>query len=217
MEKLLDEVKNILFPRNICLFCKKQSKTYICGDCFEHLEVVNGEIDLHCPYIDQVYYSLFYNRLIRDKLADFKFNGQNYLARAFSEILVATIREKKIEDHIDIIFFIPSHRRREAKRGYNQGELLAKYIGKSLDKPVSRGNLVKLKKTKNQSSLNKVQRSRNLENAFVLRNKSEIKAKKILLVDDIVTTGATLKETSKVLLQGGSKSIIAISLTATKI
>ncbi len=192
-------------------------KNYICEDCYENLDLVNGEREVGSSHIDKLYYSLFYNRFIREKIKEYKFNGKNYLSKAFSEIILDTIREKNLEDQIDIIFFIPSHRKKEALRGYNQVELLAKYIGKSLDIDLSRGNLVKTRQTKDQSSLNRLERASNLKDSFIIRDEKEIRDKKILLLDDIITTGATLEETSKLLSQAGARSIVGICLTSTKI
>lgn len=218
---MFDEIKNILFSnKNLCYICREEKDNkgpYICLNCYENLEIVNGEIDLDSPYIEKLYYSLFYNRFIRDKISDYKFNEKNYLCRPFGQIIVDTAREKEIHKDIDLIFYIPSHRRKEALRGYNQGELLGQYISKALKIPLSKGNLVKVKNTKDQSGLNKLDRRLNLDNSFEIREPKEIRGKKILLIDDIITTGRTLEESSKVLIENGVEEIIGLTLTSTKI
>ena len=122
-----------------------------------------------------------------------------------------------IHKDVDLIVYIPSHKRKEAKRGYNPAELLASYISKDLNIPVSKENLIKNKWTKDQSKLNRLDRTTNLTDSFYIKNKEEIKGRKILLIDDIITTGTTLKEVSKVLIQNGVKEIIGLTLTASKI
>ena len=217
---MLDELKNILFAnKNICYLCKAkiEEESFICIDCHENLEIINGRSKVEFEYMSESYYSLAYNRFIREQLSDYKFNGKNYLYKPFGEIMVNTARELNIQENIDLILFVPSHRRKEAIRGYNQAELLGDYISHALKKPLSRKNLVKLRKTKEQSALNKLDRRLNLKESFQIRDKEEIKGKNILLIDDIITTGVTLEEVSKVLLNNGARKIIGLTLTSSKI
>lgn len=200
--------------------CREQrdnKKPYICVDCYENLEIIDGEINIDSAYLHKSYYSLTYNRFIRDKISDYKFNGKNYLYKPFGEMMVNTAKKIEIHKQIDLIFYIPSHRRREAIRGYNQAELLAKYISISLDKPLSRKNLIKIKQTREQSGLDKLDRKLNLRGSYRIKDPKEIKGKKILLMDDIITTGATLEECSRVLLRNGAKEVIGLTLTSSKI
>lgn len=217
---MLDELKNILFQnKDLCYLCKNKTEnlSYICRDCYENLEIINGESKVEFKYMSRSYYSLAYNRFIRDQLSDYKFNGKSYLYKPFGEIMVNTAREMGIQDEIDLIMFVPSHRRKEAIRGYNQAELLGDYISKALKKPLSKKNLVKVKSTKEQSALNKLDRRLNLKESFQIRDKEEIKGKNILLIDDIITTGVTLEELSKILLNSGARKIVGLTLTSSKI
>lgn len=218
---MLKEFKNILFgSKHICLICKEKDTTnscYICKDCYENLEILNKEIDMDSPYINNVYYSLSYNRFLRDTISDYKFNGKNYLYKPFGEIMVETVMEREIDKDLDLILYVPSHRRKEALRGYNQAELLASYISTSLNKPLSKKNLIKIRWTKEQSALNKLDRMINLKDSFHIKSPEEIDGKKILLIDDIITTGVTMEECSRVLLKNGVKEVIGLALTSSKI
>lgn len=217
---MFKEIKNMFFMENICLMCKENkpdSTKYICEDCYSNLEIVNKESYVDLPYINKTYYSLLYNRYLREQIANYKFNGKSYLYKAFGEIMVDTIKKKEIHKNIDLITYIPSHKRKEAKRGYNPAELLASYISKDLNIQISKDNLIKNKLTKEQSGLNRLDRTTNLKDSFTLKNKEEIKGRKILLIDDIITTGTTLQETSKVLMENGAKKIIGLTLTSSKI
>lgn len=191
-------------------------KNFICKDCYENLDILDKEIEINSSYINKAYYSLSYNRFIRDKMKEYKFNGKNYLYKPFGEIMLDTIRKKEIEKNIDIIAYIPAHRRKEALRGYNQAELLANYISENLNKPLLHDNLIKTKWTKEQSHLVKIDRIINLQDSFELKKAEEIKGKKILLIDDIITTGVTMEECSRVLRENGSKEVIGLALTSSK-
>lgn len=218
---IIKDINGLLFPeRHICLFCKGKStiiKSCICKECEERLEVINKEIYLNSYYISKVVYSLAYNRFIREKLKEYKFNGKNYLYKPFGEIMLNTINQKNLCSEIDLIMYVPSHRRKEALRGYNQSELLARYIAKFFNITLSSKNLIKIKWTKDQSQLQRLDRIKNLKGSFQVRNKEEIKFKKILLIDDIITTGTTMEECSKVLLHNGAKEVVGLALTSSKI
>ncbi|MBU5310738.1 ComF family protein [Tissierella carlieri] len=217
---MLQTLNSLLFPtKHICLFCKEKNgsiKGYICKECYENLEVLNREVQIDSIYINKVYYSLSYNRFIREMMKNYKYNGKNYLYKPFGEIMIRTIENKKIAEDIDIIIYVPTHKRKEALRGYNQAELLAVYISKNLEKPLLRENLIKTKWTKEQSHSNKIDRIINLKGSFQIKDSSEIERKKILLVDDIITTGVTMDECSRVLINNGAKEVIGIALTSSK-
>ena len=209
----------LFVKNNICLFCKENNIDiigYLCKDCYERLEIVHGELELDCSYIKKTYYSLEYNRFIREIIGDYKFNGKNYLYKPLGQIMVETITRKNIHKDIDIIIYIPIHRRKEAIRGYNQVELLGGFIGKELNIPVSKNNLVKIKWTEEQSHLTKINRATNLKDSFKVKDINKIKNKKILLVDDIITTGATMEECSRLLINSGVKEVIAMGITSSK-
>lgn len=186
-------------------------------DCYENLEIVEGQENIDSPYIEEVYYCLFYNRYIREKINHFKFSGKNYLYRPLGEIMLDRLKGLGLEKEIDLILYIPSHRRKEALRGYNQGQLLGKYIAKSLNIPLCGKNLVKTRWTKEQSGLNRLDRRLNLKDSFKIKDPKLLKGKYILLVDDIITTGATLEEASKKIIQAGGKRVVGLTLTSTKI
>lgn len=102
---------------------------------------------------------------------------------------------------------VPIHNDRKRKRGYNQSELIAKEIGKKLDIPVISNCLVKIKNVVPQSTLNKEQRKQNIKGVYQVKKEETIKGKRIVLVDDIFTTGSTLEECSKMLKQAGASKI----------
>lgn len=217
---MFQALNNLLFPKkHVCLFCREKNGNingYICKDCYENLEILDKEINIDSPYIKKAYYSLSYNRFIREKVKDYKYNGKNYLCKPFGEIMLRTIKNKGIDKDIEVILYVPTHKRKEALRGYNQAEILADYISKVLDKPLLKDNLVKIRWTKEQSHSNKIDRIINLKDSFRIKRPNEIEGKKILLIDDIVTTGVTMEECSRVIINNGAKRIIGLALTSSK-
>lgn len=215
---ILKGFSSLLFPtKDICLFCNEKESNlvdFICPGCMESLEYLNREIKLKDSYSDKIIYSLFYNRFTKEKVYAYKYYGKNYMYKALGEILLNTIEEKSLKDTIDIITYVPLHRRRKALRGYDQSELIGKYISKKLDIPFSKGNLIRKKSTKSQTKLNRDQRMKNLENAFYIRNNKEFLNKEILLIDDIITTATTIEECSRVLKEKGCKKIIGLAISS---
>ena len=101
---------------------------------------------------------------------------------------------------------------KQSVRGYNQSELIAKELFKELDISYEKNNLIKIKDTKTQSKLNKTQRIENIKEAFIIKDDAKIKDKRVILVDDIYTTGNTVNECSKVLKKAGAKEIIVVTI-----
>ena len=130
--------------------------------------------------------------------------------------MVDSITELNLNQGIDYIYFVPSHIRKEAIRGYNQSELLAKYISCEFNLELSKNNLIKYRHTKEQNKLNRSGRVSNLKDSFKIKRPEEIRGKSILLVDDIVTTGSTFIECAKVLKESGAKEITVLALTSSK-
>ena len=215
----IKSVHSLLFPsRNWCFFCKEETiyiQSFICSDCKGNLEILDRKIDLESSYIKSTFYILGFNRFIKEMVYDFKFNGKSYLYKPLGQIMVDSIKRLDLNG-VDIIYYVPSHRRKEAIRGYNQSELLANYIGQQLNIEVSHKNLVKYKHTEAQNKLDKSGRMKNLKDAFKVKRKEEIMGKSILLIDDIVTTGSTFIECAKVLKQNGAGEITAFALTSSK-
>jgi len=209
---------NFVFPEeNICLFCKDfrvEEKFHICSSCQGFIEFVHREISSPIPYVEKAYYSVLYTRLIRENIHAFKFEGKSYLYKAFGDILLETIYEKGLHEKVDLIAFVPMDRMKKAQRGYNQCELMARYLSKKMDKPLLKDNIIKVKVTKEQNRLGLTERRTNLKDSFKAVKVEDFKAKEILLIDDIITTGTTMKEISKVLINNGARKVYGLAITS---
>lgn len=206
----------LLFPsENLCFFCKDRSspiKDYICQACRESLEILNKEIVIDSTYLDELYYTMPYNKRARELIQEYKFHGKSYLSKPLGQLMLKTMEHHRLE--ADLIFYIPSHRRKEAIRGYNQSQLLASYLAEKKDIALSQGNLIKVKNTEDQNKLQQIERLTNLKGAFSLKNAKEIEDKNILLIDDVYTTGTTMLECSSLLKRAGARKIIGLSLAS---
>ena len=112
----------------------------------------------------------------------------------------------------DIILYVPMFKKHKLIRGYNQSELIARKISDTLGITLEKNNLAKVINTKKQSTLTKSEREKNVKNAFKLKNPEKIKDKKIILFDDIYTTGSTVNECSKILKKAGAAEIVILTI-----
>lgn len=202
---------DIIYPP-VCGICDKINKKSLCKKCEIKIKPyqINEIKKIKNKSFDYQIKILKYENIIRDKIIDYKFNEKAYLYKTFAKII---LKNKKIYGFLkkyDIIMCVPMHIKKKMLRGYNQSELIAKELAKKLQIEKQFNNLVKIKDTKKQSTLTKEQRKTNLKNAFQIKNSEKVKNKKVILFDDIYTTGSTVNEFSKYLI--GAKKIGVFTL-----
>ena len=204
---------DIIYPQ-VCGICDKINKKSLCKKCEIKIKPyqINEIEKIKNKSFDYQIKILKYENIIRDKIINYKFNEKAYLYKTFAKII---LKNKKIYGFLkkyDIIMCVPMHIKKKMLRGYNQSELIAKELAKKLQIEKQFNNLVKIKDTKKQSTLTKEQRKTNLKNAFQIKNSEKVKNKKVILFDDIYTTGSTVEECSKVLKRVGVSSIAVVTL-----
>ena len=185
-----------------CGVCGKLSEGYLCKKCEENLEkyLINKKQNLNNLKITrniQILHIFKYEEIIRKLIVNYKFNDKSYLYKTFCEFIV---KNKKIFDFIksyDIIIPVPIHNERMKKRGYNQSELIAKELAKRIGVKCYTDILLKIKNNKMQSTLSKKEREENTKNVYKLKNVEKIYNKKVIILDDIYTTGATINSCIK--------------------
>ena len=213
-------IEKLLYPKDsFCYICKDESKDLeysLCWECRSRIEEIHQQSKFKNTYIDKCHSSLFYNNFIRDFIHKFKFEDKSYLYKPFSEYMIQTIRKYDLED-FDIVVPVPIHWRKESIRGYNQAYLLAKPIAMAINTPIIKNSLVKSTWTKEQNTLSAYERKKNLLGSFKVKKREKIQGKRILLVDDIITTGSTIKICSEVLVEAGAKEVTALTLSTTKL
>lgn len=206
---------DMLFPQ-VCGICGKLNKEGLCNKCKINLEKLaeNGIVNqsLEGMYFDELIYIFKYEGLIRKFILDYKFHEKPYMYIS----IVAFILQNKIicekMQNYDTIIPVPISKKRMKERGYNQSLLIAKKISQSLKIPLQTNCLFKTKNIIEQSKLNKEQRKENIQHVYELKNGEILYNKRILLIDDIYTTGSTVNECSKILQQGMPKKIDVLVL-----
>ena len=204
---------DIIFPEK-CLYCKKLGK-YICKECYNKLNNKYYFKKFNNDYFDYVICGSFYKETIRAQLHNFKFHEQSYLYKYFIELILNNAEIYSFLKKFNLITYIPMTKNKKLIRGYNQAELLAKELGKSLNIEVL-NLLEKLKENRVQSSLSKTERIKNVEDVFEFSKKhSDILNKNIILVDDIYTTGSTARACSKIIKENGANKICVFTVSKT--
>ena len=161
-------------------------------------------------YFDKLLYIFKYEKLIRKLILQYKFFDKAYLSNTFEKIILNNEKNCRILKLYDIIISVPMYKNKKKERGYNQTELIAKQISKKLNIKFEKDCIKKIRNTKVQSKLNEKQRKENIKNAFIVNNKINLKNKKIILFDDIYTTGSTVNEISRILKNSGVKEILVL-------
>lgn len=240
--KLFNDIINILlefiYPDNIsCILCDspiKKSNTYsMCKGCFNNVHfILDGCIKCGKPiinysleeqslegcsyclkksfYFDKAISCVEYNNFSKNIIFKFKYSSQTYMSKYIAEIMKQKLELENIK--FDYILFVPLHKKRQNKRGFNQSEKIANNLGKLVDVPVL-DVLIRKQYTRRLYKLKKIDRQEELKNAFLIKKDEAILFnKRILLVDDIFTTGTTVNEISKVLKLKGVDKVFVISM-----
>ncbi len=208
---LFSTISCLLFPRK-CVVCRR----VISGDteaiCLRCLTTLSHPTFLrHGKYFSDCCTALFYTGAIRDAILRFKFQDQPGYAVPFGELLANTICHS-LPDQYDLITWVPVSQSRLAQRGYDQARLLAEVVGKQLELPVLR-TLYKQTNNAAQSSLTGVEaRFHNVQDVYIVPEPWRVEGQTVLLIDDIITTGATMDEASRTLLSAGATGVIAATL-----
>jgi ComF family protein len=142
----------------------------------------------------------------------YKFNDAYYLTEDFADALERSFSKKHDVTAVDVVVPVPLHPRRLAKRGYNQSGLLAAAFAKRINRHCDETSLVRIRDTEHQSRSSGEDRRKNLKGAFRIADPSRIRGRTVVLIDDVMTTGATLEECSEALYAGGAYKVIPFVL-----
>ena len=207
MKKLFQYLREFLFPPKciLCMGLLEGEETDICRRCrTETDEYPQGKLKLQ--FVDRVAAVWYYKGDVRRSLHRFKFRRCRFLAEPYGKLLaMKALREDLAE--VDLITWVPISPLRKLVRGYDQDELLARVISRELGIPCVQ-LLKKIRHNRAQSGISGYAKRRaNVLGVYRVENPGRIPGKRILLVDDILTTGATLSECARVLLTAGAEEV----------
>lgn len=207
MKQILTFLLDLLYPPK-CVICRRileKGETDICPDCMEALPNFEGAAPrVDCA--DDVVVTFFYENDLRESFLRFKFSGRDFYGKIYGRWMADRVLETLGRD-FDFVSWVPVSRRRLHRRGYDQSGILARVIAQKLALPMYPA-LQKHAERGPQSHLHDAaQRKENASGAFSMAPGADVSGKRILLIDDIVTTGATLSECCRVLKFAGAKRV----------
>ena len=202
--KLLEE---LLFPSK-CVLCRnllKRGETDLCRDCRENVRVYSKG-NLKLQFLDSWAAVWYYEDSVRGSLLRYKFNGQRSYAQSYGRILAMRLL-REYPEGFDVLTWVPISPQRRLRRGYDQVELLAKAVGRELSMEPVR-TLRKIRNNPPQSGLSThAQRRANVTGVYRVAKNVPIEGKRVLILDDILTTGATVSECARLLKTAGAASV----------
>ena len=197
----------LLFPPK-CTLCRKllgKNETDLCHHCRTHVPNCN-RTKRKIPFIAHWTAMWYYEDDVRKSIRRFKFGNARSYANVYAHLLALRLQDAFPND-FDILAWVPVSRQRKQKRGYDQTELIAKALAKELDMPAT-PVLKKIRHTPPQSGIrDAAQRRANVLGAYAVRPRHTLTGKRVLLLDDVLTTGATAAECARVLVTAGVKEV----------
>lgn len=217
-------VADFFLPR-LCAGCNKKLTSYeeiICTECQPKLKTAGSGLlqseyqrkfsasglveDFFCLYLFEK------DKALQHIIHNFKYNKRIQIGVELGRLLGSVLKSEKSGWKIDLIIPIPLHHLKKAERGFNQSLYVAKGISKEINLPVKTRSMKRKKFTETQTKMNLKEREANVSGAFKVRTPGLIKNKNILLVDDVITTGATIKECAQELKKFNAGKIYAASI-----
>ena len=235
MKNFFGRIADSLFgDKYVCLCCKDErlfdDHNYLCEKCYNALEFIKnacqkcgdqvGPFDSYCEnckkeeykhFFDKGYCVCKYSGSAREMVYSFKYGCNKYLCKVISKFMIDCF--ENINEHlsIDLVIPVPLGEKRFRRRGFNQSQMLAEDIAKHFSYPISSDVVVRALNTDTQTSMTRLERIDNVKGAFSIMDKNSVKGKNILIIDDIITTGATCDEISKLLKKCGAKSVYVLA------
>lgn len=188
------------------LFCRKCGRPLPSGG--EHCWRCKKE-KFHFEYVRS---AVLYCGVMRDLIHKFKYKKAEHLQKFFAKLVIDAAGRYKEILNCPVVIPVPLHWIKKFMRGYNQSEIIAAIYAEKLGKLLLRNVLVRKTYTRQQANLNRDERLRNIAGAFAVKRHQTIIGKEVLLIDDVVTTCATLEQCSRILKESGAKKVYCLTL-----
>jgi len=237
IKQSIHRVFDLVYPR-LCIFCHSKIKANndynICSACAAEIKTINAPFCLRCGavleqlsqirvngcsrcsnkkyYFDQVFSACKYKGKVKSCIHFFKYKRKIKTKNILSDLLIEFLNANFPTKNIDLITAVPLHKHKLQERGFNQSKLIADKLSEFFKIESSHNNLCRVKKTVSQVTLSAQKRKLNTADAFACKDPDKFKNKRILLIDDIFTTGSTLNECAKVIKQSGAKNITCLTI-----
>ncbi len=211
--KWLTVLLDWVYPRR-CVFCHRfleRGENDICPECEKNLPHAGSRGERHGHFFQICLSPLIYEEQVRESILRYKFGNCPGYAAAYGEVLAPLIREK-LDGQYDILSWVPLSRRRLRQRGYDQAQLLAEAAARHLGQGVVR-TLEKKRHVPRQSQAGSPEKRRaNIAGAYRVPHPERVAGKRILIIDDVVTSAATLSECARTLRAAGAKEVLCATL-----
>lgn len=222
--EFITEILDFFLPR-FCPCCKIKlisCEKFICTSCFNKIKRADESrlrFEFNKKFSNQEIISGFTSLFLFEKdkelqhlIHSLKYNGKFLIGSFLGELLGTKIKNELENWNISLILPVPLHQLKKAERGYNQSFYISKGLSKKINIPAGSGIIKRKKYTQSQTKMNLLERKENMEKAFKVKSRKKITGKNILLIDDVITTGATITECGKVLLNAGADQVYAASV-----
>jgi ComF family protein len=164
-------------------------------------------------HFDRAFSPCLYEGVIKELIHEFKYKGKNHLAKPLSKIITDFIKEYDFPiEYLDLIIPMPLYKTRLREREFNQAEILGRHIASEFNKDLAPDLLIRRRPTKTQAELPVDKRFLNVKESFSVVKGDVIKGKNMLIVDDVLTTGATSSEAARTLKDAGAKIVFVLTL-----
>jgi len=238
-QRLLDSILNLVYP-DTCFLCSapvaRHQDCAVCATCWDkalalqierprcsccgipfhnfekEAEHLCGNCILQLPPYAAARSFGYYTAELSGLIQGLKFQGRRNLIGLLAPLLVTTFFESWGREEFDIVVPVPLHPKRRRERGYNQAELLACALSRKIAVPFSADALVRIRHTLPQVGLSESQRMENVSKAFRCKDAQRISNARVLLIDDVMTTGATVGSAARCLLDGGALRVSVLTL-----
>jgi len=235
---LFKGIKDLIYP-NCCLACKNRidpadARDLVCIRCWEKIEKNLPPFCASCGrrldkvsraknicssclkfkfHFDRAFSPCVYTGTIKQLIHEFKYCGKDYLGEPLGRLMNKFIKDYRLPiEYLDFIIPVPLHKSRLRQREFNQAQVLSEQVAKEFNKKVLPDVLLRNRPTRTQTELAFAERHKNVEKSFTVRDPGLIKDTNLLLIDDVLTTGATSSEAARALKDSGARIIFVMTL-----
>ncbi len=227
VKDIREGVLDLVYPP-FCVICGKPDARYICSECIDKVQYIEAPYCRTCGApsetircvecrqrefaFESAHSAGVYECVLREAIHELKYSFHAALAEPLGDVMAERFSKTMLAGKVDVAVPVPIHRSRMLVRGFNQSEEITRRMCTRVSLPVEAGVLFQARKTRHQVDLPQDRRESNVKGAFAVHEPGKVRSKRVLLVDDVFTTGATLDEAASALLAAGAKSVHVYTL-----